>query len=54
MRESVAWQKKYDRRAGLAVDLFSSLMMPQSSIVLPLPGSPLIHKSGLCLALRHC
>jgi hypothetical protein len=57
MRESVAWQKKYDSSvvASLSLSLVKgliSLRMPQISIVLPLPGSPLIQSSRLC-SLSH-
>lgn len=48
IRESVAWQKKKDRSKDGA-DIINSSMMPQSNMVLPLPGSPLIQRSRLSL-----
>lgn len=50
---SVAWQKKYDSRlltSGFAsfLSVYSSSMMPQSSIVFPLPGSRLRNPKHLC------
>ena len=53
MRESVAWQKKYDRRPALGKELCSSSTIPQSSIVFPLPGSPFTHSSRLCGSCCH-
>jgi hypothetical protein len=51
MRESVAWQKKYDSSvaASSSFSLVKGLIssrMPQISIVLPLTGSPLIYREN--------
>lgn len=47
IRESVAWQKKYNKSTDLANEFYSSLAIPQSNIILPFPGSPLIHSNQL-------
>ena len=43
----VAWQKKKDERHVPKVDLCSSSIIPQSNIILPLPGSPFFQSSRL-------
>ena len=58
MRKSVAWQKRKDSsvQAFASVNFVKGLnssMIPQSSMVLPLPGSPLIQSSRLCWSSRH-
>jgi hypothetical protein len=47
-------QKKNETLVVCEVGLINSLMIPQSNIVLPLPGSPLIHGRRLCWSFRHC
>ena len=54
MRESVVWQKKYDKRVDLGVEFRNSSVVPHSSIVLHLPGSPFTHKSRLSWSSCHC
>jgi hypothetical protein len=58
IRVSVAGQEEYDNKTtefqstAFVRGLISSIM-PQSSIVLPLPASPLIHSNGASSCLIH-
>lgn len=54
IRISVAWQKKNEIFAVFPCNCVNSSMMPHRSIVLPLPGSPLIQRRRLLGSFCHC
>lgn len=54
IRTSVAWQKKNETFPVLPCNCVNSSMIPHRSIVLPLPGSPLIQRRRLLWLFCHC